>query len=696
MNHVRLALTIALLAPLTARAQTSYPMLSRVEPTAIRRGTTAELTVAGIGANGGADFSGAFAVLCQGPGLSGKIVSVEEAPARAAKKKNRGGNRVVKIALDASPDAPLGPREVRVATPRGVSSVGLIVVVNDPVVSEADDARDDQSKGAQSLELPCVVSGSIGKAEDVDWYAFPAKSGQRITFSVWANRLENKIHDLQTHLDPILQLFDAGGRELAADDNHDFADPLLTYEFKQDGTYFVQVRDTAYGGNVSWTYVLQATAGPVATSVTPLAVNPGKTAELHAKGANIDPTEAIPLVVPADLPSGPQFVSLPTRKGPTLAVPVVVTGLPIVTETDDAPADPVKGQVVSLPAAVCGRLNEANDNDSFRFEAKKGQIYAFEVIARRAGAATDPVLKLVDAKGGTLVEADDTPGLGKDPRIEWTATADGEFALTLGDLHSRGGDEFGYVLKAEAAKPDFTLTTDPDKLNVGPGGRVPLFVQVTRRAGFAGPVSVNLDTLPAGIKASPLVIGPTMTQGVIVVSADPTAEATASLLTVQGKAETPAGALTVPVTPRQEIYMPGGGRSTYPVETLALGVTEPSDITVEATPKSIDLKPGGTAIIDVTVTRKAGYEQGVNLAVILQHLGGVHANPLPPGVTVREAGSKTLLSPKETRGKIVIQAAQNAAPIADVPVCVMGHVSINFVVKTAYTSEPIRLSVSPR
>jgi hypothetical protein len=142
---------------------------------------------------------------------------------------------VVKARVEVAADAPLGPRELRVATPQGVSSVGLVVVVNDPVVSEVDDKLNDDPKSAQSLTLPCALCGTVGKAEDVDWYAIDAKAGQRLTFSVWANRLENKIHDLQTHFDPIISLHDAKGRELAADDNHDFADPMLSYEFKEAG-----------------------------------------------------------------------------------------------------------------------------------------------------------------------------------------------------------------------------------------------------------------------------------------------------------------------------------------------------------------------------------------------------------------------------------------------------------------------------
>jgi hypothetical protein len=74
----------------------------------------------------------------------------------------------------------------------------------------------------------------------------------------------------------------------------------------------------------------------------------------------------------------------------------------------------------------------------------------------------------------------------------------------------------------------------------------------------------------------------------------------------------------------------------------------------------------------------------------------VHGNPLPPGVTVKEAGSKTLLGPKETKGKIILQAAPNAPACEKVPITVMGHVSINFVVKTAYASTPVLVSVRPK
>ncbi len=399
------------------------------------------------------------------------------------------------------------------------------------------------------------------------------------------------------------------------------------------------------------------------------------------------------MTIARDQQPGVHLFAIPRDAGGALPVPLMVTSLPVKRETKDALPAGDPDRPVTLPAALCGRLAERGDLDGYRFEAKKGAIYAFEVVARCAGSDCDPVLRVLDATGSTLAEQDDTRGLGKDARLEWKAPADGRYAVQVADLHDRGGAALSYVLLAEAARPDFTLVCDPDLINVGPGGRVPLFVRLIRRQGFQGAVTLSWDHLPAGITASPLSIAPAMTEGVIVVSAAPGAKQTASLVSLKGTA---LGSIENAVRPLEEIYLPGGGRGHYPVDTLALAVTDPSDISVEASPREIVLTPGGSSVVDVTITRNPRYDKPVSLAVILQHLGSVHGNPLPPGVTVKEAGSKTLLGPKETKGRIILQASPTAAVCDKVPIAVMGHVSINFVVKTAYASAPILVSVHPR
>jgi hypothetical protein len=113
---------------------------------------------------------------------------------------------------------------------------------------------------------------------------------------------------------------------------------------------------------------------------------------------------------------------------------------------------------------------------------------------------------------------------------------------------------------------------------------------------------------------------------------------------------------------------------------------------VKVSKNRIVLKPGEEVKIDVEVLRGPQYDKAVTLDVLLRHLGQIHGNPLPPGVTMVDGKSKTLLG-TGSAGHIVLKAAADAAECTDVPVCVQGFVAINFVVKIGYASEVIWVSV---
>jgi hypothetical protein len=168
------------------------------------------------------------------------------------------------------------------------------------------------------------------------------------------------------------------------------------------------------------------------------------------------------------------------------------------------------------------------------------------------------------------------------------------------------------------------------------------------------------------VTVNPLTIPAAMTQGCLVVSAAADAKINASVATVIGTAEAADESgkpvtLTREATAVEEIYFPGGGRGRFDVEMIAVGVTGPSDIMqVKVSKNKIVLKPGEEVKIDVEVVRRADYDKGLTLDVLLQHLGGVHGNPLPPGVTVVGGKSKTLLGSKNA-GSIVFKAAPDAA-----------------------------------
>jgi hypothetical protein len=678
---------VILLAPVSLVAQTSYPMITHVIPVAVQRGTTAEVTV-----EGQQNFFGAYKVLIDGAGVTAEVVG--KPPARPA-----GGPppvvRNVKLKVSAASDALSGVREFRVITPLGPSSVGQLVVSAHPVVEEKGDNNNLQK--ANPIPVPSVVSGRIEAAEDVDFFKFHAEAGQTFTFEVTCARIQDKIHDLQKHADPMLTLFDAEGRELAANDDFFFADPCITHTFAKAGEYFIQVRDAKYEGDPRWVYALLVTDRPHATHVFPLAGNPGQTVAVEPVGSASQTRPHATLIAPKT--PGLHAVALDLGNGAvTNPVPFLVSELPQVLEREpnDTPATATR---VNIPCGINGRIGKPRDLDHFVFKAPKGQAIRLEVEARRFGTALDSsldsVLDVLDGKGTVLASNDDS--FGKDAALVFTPPADGDYVLRVRDLNSKGGPTAIYHVEAELARPDFTLRCDPDKAMMGPGSRAAWFVHVTRSNGFAGAVKVEVKGLPPGVTVSALSIPPTMTQGLLVVGAAPDAPLSAANVEIVGTATTRLNGkdttLTRTATPNQEIYFPGGGRGKFDVTMQTVAVTEPSDVLkVNVSPASVTLKPGEEVKLDVTIERRPGFTQGVSLDIPLRHLGTVFGNPLPPGVTMVEGKSKTLLG-TGNKGHIVLKAAAIAAPVEQVPICVMAQVSINFVVKVGYASAAIPVTV---
>ena len=693
LRSLGLALLAAGILAGLAPAQTSYPMITHVSPVAVQRGKTVEVTVSGQ-----QDFAGAYKFLVEGTGITAEVIPgapTKAPPKGKGKTPPAAAVRSVKLKLTVAPDAALGVREFRLASPLGISTLGQLLVVADPVVSEAGD--NNTLAKAQAVPVPAVVCGRVEAAEDVDCFKFHAKAGQTFTFEVFCARIEDKIHDLQKHADPLIALYDAEGRELAANDDAHFADPLLTYTFRKDGDYVIQVRDAKYDGDPRWVYALTITDKPAASHVFPFAANPGKEVTVEPVGSARLGQPKITLKAPTE--PGIHAVQLPVGGSLTSPVSLVVTPLPLVTEQE--PNDsPAQANRITVPCGVNGRIGAKRDLDHFIFKGTKGKAVRFEVFARRFGTVLcshlDSMLEILSPQGAVLASNDDANG--KDAALVFTPPADGDYVVRLRDLNNKGGDSFVYFLEADWARPDFTLKCDPSKAMIGPGSRTPWYVQVTRLNGFAGPVKVEVKGLPPGVSVNPLTIPPGMTQGALVLSAAPDAPLGAANVDVIGTAEVKGEdgkslTLTRRAVPVEEIYSPGGGRARFDVRLQSVAVTGPSDILdVGVKPAALVLKPGDEVKIDVVIKRRPDFDKGVTLAIPLRHLGGVFADPLPPGVTVVEGKSKTLLGTGSS-GHITLKVAPTAAPVENVPICVQAHVSVNFVVKTSYASQPILLTI---
>lgn len=718
VNRFRACLTLlvclgCLSALRPASGQTSFPMIIATFPTGVQRGKTTDVTVTAgtVNGGGGANLYGAYKALFEGAGIKAEIVPPEKGwPAKDAKTPYAVPSvPSVTMRVTVAADAPLGVREFRVATAHsGVSTLGLLVIGDEPEVTEVEPNNDPEH--AQLVTLPAVVNGRIGQGEDVDCYKFKVEANQEVTFAVQCARLEDKIHDLAPHADPMLTLRDATGREIARNDDYYRADPLLHYRFPKAGEYQIHIRDVGYSGSPNWVYRLNITSRPYVTSVIPCAVRPGQTNELHIAGFNLNGAAAVHLTVPPGTPVGPWYASLPCANGPSNVVALTVVDAPqaafvppaataapaskTVTAALAAPALPAPKGTLALPGGVNSWVTDGQI-DRYSFHAVKGVTWGFEVAARRLDSEMDSAIKIRDTKGNVLAENDDA--LGKDSRIEWTPPADGDYVVEVRDLAGHGGPSYFYNLSALPIRPDFRLKCDVDRAMIAPGNRTAWFIIAERKYGAAGEIKVEVKGLPAGVTATPLTIPADMSQGPIILSAAPDAKIDFSEVEVVGTMALPgADGKPAPATrtahPLTEIYMPGGGRGQMEVLTQGVAVTEPNDIEVSVPSQEISIAPGGTVKIEVTIKRRPDYTKPVTLDLRVNHLGGIFTNPLPPGITSDDA---VTIPEGQNKGTITLKAAGDAKPIQNFPLAIMANVSVNFVMKVWYVAPPISLTVTP-
>jgi hypothetical protein len=684
----------------------SYPMLMGIKPVAIQVGTSADLVV-----QSRYSMDDSYRVLISGSGVTGEIIESKSKPEARPNRKRPAVKRAKRVAsLESMPvrfhaagDALPGIRDIRLAGPYGVSTVGQLLVVQDPVIAESRD--NDTPDKAQRIKLPAAVCGAIESIEDRDYYKFHVDAGQSLVFRVRGMQLENRIHDLQNHLDPIITLRSSTGATIAVGDNDISGDPLLCQRFERAGDYTLEIRDVRYKGDRDWVYCVEINDRPFVRTVSPLAVAAGKRVSLEPIGFQIPNAARLDWGVPKSWNAGSHDAQWNLAAKLTNPVPVVVTDLPIVAEAAAAHGTVKAAQAVPAVVGITGRIQKDNEVDVYSFKAKKGEIFTFEAIARREGSPLDAALRLLDAKGRTLSEGDDLAEEGQstaDGAIEdWRAPADGIYAIEIRDLLQRGGPAYVYFLKITHPEPEFHLFLDTDKTELSPGTSGVMFVNCVRKNGFDGEIALSIAGLPDGVTAFCDRIPAGHRDGCIVLTAAHDAKLAVSNIVVTGTANVTTGknsrTLRAVAQPLQETYVPGGGRGHWPVESHAVAVGAPTDILgVKLSRQELTLAPGESIRVDVVVNRAPGFTESITLDPRFNHLGRIFGDTLPRGVEIDGKKSKTLLNGTETHGYLTFHALPNVEPATNRPVAVMANVAINFVMKATYSSAPLFVTTATK
>ena len=523
-------------------------------------------------------------------------------------------------------------------------------------------------------------------------------------------RLEDKIHDLQTHVDPIITVKSAAtGSTVAAANNQYAADPFLSHHFEHPGEYLLEVRDVRYSGNRYWQYAIETSSRPFVSNVHPTAVSVGsEPGDVELVGAGL-PAEKklVKLSLAENASAGSLDVQLPMGDDQkTNPVSVVVSSLPRVVESAEENNEPATAQPVTIPCGISGRIEKEADVDCYVFDAKKGDRVSLQVIARRNWSQLDSIVRILKEDGAPLSENDDLREWNRinyqDSEIEnWAAPADGKYIVEIRDVHLRGGDGYVYFLQVEHSQPYFELSTDMDKSWLTPGTCSAIFVRAVKKNGFDGEIQLHIDGLPEGVTAHTgrILAGAKQTDGCIILEASPDAKPLASNVRIYGTATadnngTPLE-LTIDAKPMQEVYFPGGGRGHFPVEMHTVAVGTPSDVRkITLSTYALTLKPGESQTITVDIERAEGFDKNVTLDMLYRHLSSMFADTLPVGVTIDAKKSKTLLTGKNSSGNITLTAAKDAPACEPQQCCVMANVSLNFVMKATYSSQPLLITVA--
>ena len=145
---------------------------------------------------------------------------------------------------------------------------------------------------------------------------------------------------------------------------------------------------------------------------------------------------------------------------------------------------------VKLPGAIEGRFETRGDRDYYQFEAKKGERFVFTGQTRTLGSPSDLFMRLYNAEGGVLAEAEDTGA--EEGILNVTFPADGLYRLRVEDTNHRGGADEVYRIAIEPYQPGFSLAAAVENVNAPQNGVFVVKVTTTRRD-YNGPITLSLE-----------------------------------------------------------------------------------------------------------------------------------------------------------------------------------------------------------
>ena len=408
-------LWLAILLPLWLHAagnRTTPPILKSVAPLGIARGTTTELTVEGL------NLAKASAIYFNEPGITGRILSIKELPDLPDTRLGSNGTpstidlgplpprNEVRVEVDISPEAEIGPALFRLQTPLGTTTQGRFLV--EPYYGETPDKEPNNTpENAVETVLPTILTGTISKPGDLDFFKIQAKAGEELIF-------EDPATLIGSTLQPVVSIL-ADDQTVLKEYSGDGTPLRFAHKFDKAGTYYIRVADFGDSGRSSNFYRLKVGQFPIVTAAWPLGVQLGKSRAITLSGYDLTPPE---ISLKGELTPESED-TLEIRPNHAFNMVKLAVGRETEVDSSGVNLEPAKAQAVTVPVTINGRVKGEN---YFRFHAAKGAKLILEVNARRLGSDLDSALEVLDSNAKPIEQA--------------TVRPVSETALTLSDRDS--------------------------------------------------------------------------------------------------------------------------------------------------------------------------------------------------------------------------------------------------------------------
>jgi hypothetical protein len=422
-------------------------------------------------------------------------------------------------------------------TPKGVNGLsGWPVAL---AVSDLDEVMEQEPNNepakANRIAIPCGVTGRFLEKGDIDHYVFAAKKGQRLL-------IDGHTHDLYSPTEVYMVLRDTKGTQVAASNPAQGA--RIDFNPPADGDYTLAVEHLHYWGGPAETYRI---------TVTPY--EPGFDLSVGLERWDVAPGGfvSIPITAIRRDYAGPIEVSVTGHPGLTGQV-TIPTGQPaqpnqpaatlLLSAKPDVEMGPyqlrvegkatINGKIVTRYASVQAAVSQALANLSYpprdlahgvavavtekppfmlaaKFDQPEGlrggPVSVTITAARAPGFADEITIAAGNLPANVTAVVKNIPKEKSEVKVQLTPAANaalGQFPISFTGKAKHQNKDFtvaSYPTPLVLVNP-FELTVAPAPLKLTPGGKGKLTVTAARKAGYQGPINVELRNLPANVTAA--------------------------------------------------------------------------------------------------------------------------------------------------------------------------------------------------